>query len=154
MLFTGVFILKAKIFYLLVFILVACQNQSGPESLLKEFVEKRFNSQMDQKEALSYLSGPMHELISSMSQEEYDEFKDLKDYRLKLFKIVDKKEEGGRTFVTYLIDYSLNKEGKVEFETQVKKVAELVKEDQWKIFKIDNLKTLHHSKLPIDIGVE
>ena len=56
--------------------------------------------------------------------------------------------------MTYLIDYSLREEGskKVDFKTQVKKVAELVSiEKEWKISKIDNLKTLHTASKPIDI---
>jgi hypothetical protein len=59
--------------------------------------------------------------------------------------------------VTYLIDYSLISDSgsgkKVDFQTQVKKVAELYKENEkWKIFKIDNLKTLHKARNPIDIS--
>ena len=137
---------------------LGCQSESTPETVLDKYVKARFSGGMDKDDVLGYLEGPFYDFVEEMDEEEFANFIDLKNLKLNFIKILDKRCDIGKCYVTYLIDYSLMNESqsgnkKTDFQTQVKKVAEITgSEKNWKISKIDNLKTLHLAKEPINIS--
>jgi len=130
-----------------------CNSDSSPEEKLKSYIKERFSGGMDKEDVLSYVTGPFYDFVNEMEEEAFTNFLDLKNLKLNFIKIIDKRCEPEKCFVTYLIDYSLKDSSKkTDFKTQVKKVVEIVSvEKDWKIYKIDNLKTLHKASKPIDI---
>jgi len=149
---------KQTLFFSLILIiflgLSGCNSDTTPELKLKSYIKARFSGGMDKEDVLSYVTGPFYDFVNEMEEADFANFLDLKNLKLNFIKIIDKRCENEKCFVTYLIDYSLmdGAGGKVDFKTQVKKAAELVSiEKDWKIFKIDNLKTLHKANKAIDI---
>ncbi len=129
-------------------ILFSCTAKiDSPEYALREFTDKRFNKMIDKKNIANYVSGKLLEEISSMTNDEFSLYNELDDLRKKRFKISNKRCEKNKCYITYIISYETVRDEKIEFKTETKKIAEVIKtQDGWRVAEVTHLKTYHDSK--------
>jgi len=139
-------------FFLFVLILVGCvQDNLSPESALKSFIELRSGAVVSRDEVLSRISGKMRESIVNMPEADFEKYADMKNIKFDSFKILSKSCTEERCFITYSIEFSTLNENKTGSKSEVKKIAELSKEDgKWLISDVTNMKTYHDMIEPIN----
>ncbi len=144
-------------FLLLCLILVAvgCNNgASTPEGLIEKFVKDSVAGKADKDYYAEYTTGTLLAASVDLSEEELDGsgLGPISDVDVD---IQTKNCEGDKCIVTYIIKYKTESGGKKAFETEVKKIAEVIKEgESWKLSDVKNIKTFHDSTEPINPLIE
>ncbi len=130
------------------FLLLSCTSgMNSPEKVLQSFAQKRFNKEITKENMGEFVDGKLLEELSSMSAEEFNSYNEIDDLRKKRFKITFKRCEKTKCFITYIISYDTVEGNEVKFNTETKKIAELVSTEKgWRISEITHLKTFHDSK--------
>lgn len=127
--------MKSIIFSLL--IIAGCNFKNSPEGVLKDYVNFRFEKGQSRSAMLDYLTGPIQEHYSNMSDEEFAKFSDMSKFKKKRFKIIYQNCTEAECSITYTIKYEQMIESNKTI-AEIKRAATLVKidEDTWKISDI------------------
>jgi len=148
--------MRLKSFILFIFCgvtFISCNSQKGPDETLRNFVNYRFSSSQDKEKTLSYTTGSLNEELAKMSDEDYNTFADINDYKKRKLKINLKKCAEDQCFITYTLSFYKKDAKEKTASVEVKKIAELSKtEDGWKIADVNNVKTYIESKKVIDVS--
>lgn len=136
----------------LLLILVSCvDDNQGPESVLKNFIETRIGNVVTRELVLEKVTGKMKQSLENISDEEFKKFSDLRNINKGSFKVLSKSCQKNTCFLTYSISYDTNQNGEKTYATEVKKIAEVVNENGiWLISDVSNIKTYHESLEPIN----
>ncbi len=143
----------AVIFFVGVSLLVtSCQREMTPESALRGYVEYRFGEGQSISELLSRTTGPLHERLQEMSEEEFQNFLEMREYRLRRFRVERTScQDEQKCHLTYLLRYDQFNDNIKTFSVEVRKIAEIVAEgNTWKIADVKDVKTFFDSKEPIE----
>lgn len=137
-----------KVFILLATLAVfSCSKKTGPEATLKDYIDYRFSPGQEKEVILSKTTGPLYEQIETMSDEDLVRFLNNDSVKKNKVEIEHSSCEQNTCNITYLIKYSKFKDKKEIFQIELKKIAELRKEeDEWKIANINEIKSFYEAK--------
>ncbi|MBF0360994.1 MAG: hypothetical protein HQK49_08280 [Oligoflexia bacterium] len=136
------------IMLLMIMIFSGCAPKNvSPDKALQDYVEQRFGSGQSKESILQKVTGPLYLQIEQMSDDEFKNFSATQNIKKKEFKILSSRCKDNQCYITYYLSYfNVDSNNKTEVLTDVKKVAEVIKEDgAWKIKDIVNIKTYHKS---------
>lgn len=87
-----------------------------------------------------------------MNDKEFDHFTKNIKYKKKKFKVILKKCNDSRCFITYILTYAQPLPNNPDFEIEVKKIAELKnQEGLWRITNVNNVKSYIEGLKPLEI---
>ena len=127
-------------------IIFSCTKKSTPETVLREFVAKRFSESFSVNDFKEYLGGEILEEVTANDGEYIEKINETNKFKMGKFKVNAKRCIEDKCFLTYSLDYKAPYEGEENTESNVsitvRKIAEM-KKDQgaWKIFGITDVKT-------------
>lgn len=129
-------------------------SQNTPEGVIKKYISEVTKSEKDIEQLRELLTGELDEQLEGLSSEEVTEFFEIgaiKSTKVNITKTSCDQED--ICFVTYNLSYeTIDEAQKPDFETQVRKVAKVVKVDgSWKIAEISNVKTYHEAQNAIEV---
>lgn len=139
---------------LLLAIVVSCsKGPSTPEGLIEMYVSDVTTKSMTKSYFEKYTDGDLWESISSLSEEEFSKFTTLKKVKNAKVQIANKDcSANNECRLTYVVKYSISGDDKSNFNSEVKKVADVRQVDgNWKIFKVSNIKTFVDSNTPLEV---
>lgn len=149
-----------KMFFMIcLFVFVACDKGSKtPEGLVKKFVEEATSTKLDMDFFKANTTGPLLESVEKLETEEFQEL--LTASRAKLSKVKKPRVEisnkvcaGEKCTLTYIVKYDYETKTDGTFESEIKKVATVIKEKEyWKVSEVNNVKTYYNAQKPIDTG--
>lgn len=144
---------------LIVFILilnVACtKGAKSPEGLIKMFAKDLATKNLDMDYYEKFTTGEMLSQIKEMGEEEFEKNTRMVNVTDVKVEILSKNCEGNKCVVTYSAKYKTKNKEEGTFGSEVKKIAEVIKEEEfWKMAKVTNLKTFHESNQAINPLVE
>ncbi len=147
-------ICELRMKYLIVFlvILASCTKKRSAEDVLSNFVKYRFKSAQNKADLLEKTTGVLHQRIADMDETSFKQFAKNKHLKMRKYRINLARCSEAACFITYTLSYDHS--GKVgrKYETEVKKIAELKKEEgHWRIADVSNIKTYIDSKIPLSI---
>lgn len=123
----------------------ACKREGGPREALKDFFDSARSGNADKDEFVNQTGGSFRLSIENMSEDQFEEFAaSFRSIRTKSFEVVHEScKQPTKCFLTYIVNYSQASNQKPENDhfIEVKKIAELRLEDNWKIFGISNVKS-------------
>jgi hypothetical protein len=120
----------------------SCNLQGEPEQALREFINYRVSNGQQKNFYIKSTSGKMLDFYERMTEDEFNKYISLKKIINKKLKVNLKKCSDKACSITYTISFYSEGVKKSKVETEVKKIAELVKEDgNWKIADILNIKS-------------
>lgn len=133
-------------------LLASClEDNRSPESALKEFIEMRIGNVVTRSSLIDKVTGKMKASLESVTDEEFQQFADLRNVERDSFKVLSKSCQQETCFLTYSISYKTKQNDKNTFSSEVKKIAELSLVDgKWLIADVTNIKTYHESLEPIN----
>mgnify|MGYP000067357723 CR=1 FL=1 len=132
--------------------ITGCNSQKSPEQVLTKYINLRLSTEQSRDGLSSYLTGEMLDGVMSLSTDEYKAFISSTNIKKKKLKINHKRCSSDKCFLTYTLKYSSPKEGDEDYLMSVKKIAEIVKdEEMWKISKVSDLKSHLESFKPIEV---
>lgn len=131
-----------------IFILaVGCVKPGGPESVLKEYVNKRFQNEVSKEDFKEYFEGEILEELENIDQKTVGDLNQINESKSKKLEIEFKRCDEDKCFLTYSISYSTAASANqmsTDVHVKVKKIAELRKfENKWKISGITDIKTYY-----------
>jgi len=134
-------------------ILAGCfSSADSPEAAITDFVNARLDKMVSRSEVLERTTGKMKVSLEGMSDEEFELFANLKDYKKQSLKIISKSCQEKKCYVTYSVGYKQVKPSRNGWSSEIKKIAELMRiEGKWLISDVTNLKTYHESSESIDV---
>ena len=138
--------------FVLILLFASCmKNDLSPEAALKDFVDSRIGKVVDREFVLERVTGKMLQSFENMAAEDFEKFADMKNIKMDSFKILSKSCQDKKCFMTYSVSYLTKADDKVQFSSEVKKIAEMVQVDnKWLISDVSNIKTYHESMEPIN----
>ncbi len=136
-----------KFLILCLFLFAGCLDDNrSPEAALKEFIEIRIGNVVTRSAVVERVTGKMRQSLENVSDEEFQQFADLRNVHKDSFKVLSKSCQQETCFLTYSISYKTKHEDKDAFTSEVKKIAELTMvEGKWLIADVTNIKTYHES---------
>jgi len=142
-----------KFFKLLILIVACSKGPNTPEGVIQAFVQEITKDNKSVENLKNYVTGDFLIYLNDIPPEENDVFTSLdtnKNFKVKFLKSTCAGPENCN--ITYDMSYDVvDQSGKVQFATQVRKVAEMINvEGQWKISTVTNIKTVHEAKQAID----
>lgn len=138
------------LFPALIFLTACFEDPKSPEGALKSFVESRMGSVVTREFVLERVTGKMKQSFENMSDEDFAKFADLRHIQKDSFKILSKSCQDKKCFLTYSTSYITKEQEQSSFNSEVKKIAEIVLEDgKWLIMDVSNIKTYHEALTPI-----
>jgi len=97
-------------------------------------------------------TGPIHEKISEMSEEDLEKFLDVKDLKKRKLKVLIKNCEEEICYLTYVLKYVQGADIPKDFTVEVKKIAQINKVDKkWLLADVSNVKTFIEAKKELKI---
>lgn len=144
-------IVQVSIIIFLSISFISCTKPKGPEGVLREFVTIRMkNENVGKEDTLKMLTGELLLQYQDMDEDTFNSFMANPKYKQKDFSIDSTKCANEKCFITYTLTYMTVDDTEKEFTTDVKKIAEILKEgDLWKIAAVDTVKTYHESHAPL-----
>lgn len=134
-----------KILLLTFILLVSCVKTGGPEQVLKEYTNKRFNNELTREDFQEYFDGEILADFEVIDQKALGELNQINTAKTRKMDIEFKRCDEVKCFLTYSIVYSTQAESNnqtSDVQVKIKKIAELKKvEDKWKITGITDIKT-------------
>lgn len=134
-----------KILLLTLIFLVSCVKTGGPEQVLKEYANKRFNNELTREDFQEYFDGEILADFEVIDQKALGELNQINTSKTRKMDIEFKRCDEVKCFLTYSIVYSTQAESNnqtSDVQVKIKKIAELKKiEDKWKITGITDIKT-------------
>jgi hypothetical protein len=142
-----------KIMAILILIMACTKGINTPEGVIQAFVQEITKENKSIDNLKNYVTGDFLVYLNDIPAEEKDVFASLdtnKNFKVKFLKSTCAGPENCN--ITYDMSYDVvDQTGKVQFATQVRKVAEMINlEGQWKISTVTNIKTVHEAKQAID----
>lgn len=138
------------IFFFVLFASCLDDNRS-PEAALKEFIELRIGNVVTRSALIEKVTGKMRQSLENVTDEEFQQFADLRNVQRDSFKILSKSCQQETCFLTYSISYKTKQNDQNAFSSEVKKIAELNRvSGKWLIADVTNIKTYHESLEPIN----
>lgn len=136
----------------LLFLLTSClEDNRSPEAALKDFIEIRIGNVVTKSSLIEKVTGKMRASLESVTDEEFQQFADLRNVQRDSFKVLSKSCQEETCFITYSISYKTKQNDKNVFTSEVKKIAELsLVTGKWLIADVTNIKTYHESLEPIN----
>lgn len=105
---------------------------------------------MSKDQLLTRVTGNLKEQFESISDDKFASQTALEGKKKRKIKILSENCDEKSCSITYIIRYETYKNEEKVFVTEVKKIAELIKENgRWLISDITNIKTFHDSIAPI-----
>ena len=143
--------MKCLLFSLL-FLLISClEDNRSPEAALKDFIEIRIGNIVTRASLIDKVTGKMRQSLENVTDEEFQQFADLRNVEKDSFKVLSKSCQEESCFITYSISYKTKQNDKNMFSSEVKKIAELsLISGKWLIADVTNIKTYHESLEPIN----
>lgn len=139
----------------LLILFAGCTKESTPETALEDFIQYRFQSGQSKEDILEMTTGPLHEKLNEMSDEDLEKFIDVKDLKKRKLKVLIKNCEEDTCYLTYVLRYVQGKETPRDFSVEVKKIAQINKvEDKWLLADVSNVKTYIEAKKELKIEEE
>ncbi|MBT7611423.1 MAG: hypothetical protein HN576_16805 [Bacteriovoracaceae bacterium] len=141
--------------YILVLLLLlsSCTKKESAEDVLSDFIKYRFNKNQSREMLLERTTGALFQKIREMDEETLTQFVYNDDLKLRKYKVNLSRCSDETCFITYTLAYDQSDEKGRAYETVIKKIAEVQKEDEmWKISDVSNVKTYIDSKRPINTG--
>jgi hypothetical protein len=131
--------------FAIIFTLSACQDDQTPESGLRSYVNYIHSTSATKDGFVERSSGELRAALETMDESEFETFiEQMKHSVQKDFDINKKNCEELKCFITYTIEYDAQSKGKSVYNVDVRKIAELVKEDEsWKIASVENVKSYY-----------
>jgi hypothetical protein len=131
----------------------SCTKRQSAEDVLSTFIKYRFNKNQSREVLLEKTTGSLFEKISEMDEETLARFIYNDDLKLRKYKVTLSRCSDETCFITYTLAYDQGDQKGRTFETEIKKIAEIKREDGlWKISDVSNVKTYIDSKRPISTG--
>lgn len=141
--------------YILILLLgFSCtKGPSTPEGLLEMFVTDVTSKSIGKDYYEKYTDGELWESVSELSEEDFNKFLKLNKVKNPKVSISNKNcVTDVECTLTYVVKYNVTGEEKSEYKSEVKKVATIKQvEGNWKIFEVNNIKTYHDSKTPLEV---
>ena len=135
----------------LALIIFACSEKKGPEQTLSDFVNYRFSSGQTKERLLEMASGDFYQSISSMSDEDFENFS-RRPIKKKRFKILKSQCDEQKCSISYFIKYDTFQNDNKVFSVETKKIANLKNiEGVWKIADVSNIKEFHRADKSINV---
>lgn len=133
---------------------IACfSGANTPEELLKDYVETVTSGNATRDFYAEKTAGDLLKDIEAMSEEDFQEYNNFSRIKYAKVKVLSKSCSDDNCTLTYVVKYNVFVENKPSYETEVKKIAELVRIDNnWKISAVKNRKTFIDAKSAIDIS--
>ena len=137
----------------ILFILASCFNNADtPEAAIMDFVNARLDKVVSRSEVLDRTTGKMKLSLESMTDEEFNTYANLKDFKKESLKIISKSCQDKKCYVTYSVGYKQVKASKTGWMSEIKKIAEVMRvEGKWLISDVTNIKTYHETGEAIEI---
>ncbi len=143
--------MKLVLILLTLFIYSCDKGPTSPEGLLKMYVQDITSKKLDRDYFNKYTTGKLLETITALDDDEFSNYVDLSKIKNPRLKISNKNCAGNECVLTYFVKYDVNKGDNKQFESEIKKIATLVKEgESWKISEVTNVKTYHEAVTPIN----
>ena len=141
-------------YLVMVLLLASCFSKGdSPEAALREFVESRLEKVVSKDFILDHTTGKMRVSVESMSDDEFQKFADLSSYKRDTFKVISKSCQEKRCYLTYSLGYKTLEDKKTSWNSEVKKIAELLWiEGKWLIADVSNIKTYHEASETIEVN--
>lgn len=141
-----------KLIFLLVFVIIGCTSKNtSPEGALINYIDVRFSGEIDIKKIGDFFIGPMLDKLNGLGEEELNVYFKPDGLKKRKVSVLSKSCEQTKCFLTYIISYDSDIAKDESYQSKVKKVVELWKEDGvWKIASINNIKTYHKSDQAIN----
>lgn len=143
-----------KNLFLLIFMLaiVSCtKGAKSPDGLVKMFAKDIATKKLDMDYYEKFTTGEMWSQIQDMGEEEFEKNTRMVNVTDVKIKILNKICEGSKCVITYNAQYKTKNKEEGNFESEVKKIAEVQQDGEfWKVAKVTNLKTYHESNKAIN----
>lgn len=129
------------------FVLVSCKQDLGPEDSLRSYIDYSVSSKSSREGFIERSTGTMKARLEIMENAEFDEFaKEMAHVEKKRVKFNHTSCQDNKCFITYTLSYDGQSEGVSVYEVEVRKIAELVKEEEtWKLANISNVKSYYEA---------
>ena len=142
--------MKNIIFLFLLFSVISCNQDQGPEEVLRSYVNLRFQSGDNFKDLLSKTTGELNSDLKSLNKEERVKFDQSSMFKKKAIRILSRNCGDKLCKITYIISYERESGGN-PYNAEIRNVANLkMIEGDWKISSIGGLKTYFESKKNIE----
>jgi hypothetical protein len=110
------------------------------------YVNDITNKKVDKEYYRKFTTGELLESAEKVGEVEYEENSRAHKVKKAHVKILNKNCQEMKCVLTYVVSYESGENGKMNFATETKKLAEFVKEeDHWKISSVTNIKTFHEA---------
>jgi|GEM_PF-657007 hypothetical protein len=131
--------------FTIILMLSACQEEQTPESGLRSYVNYTHSTNATKDGFIELSTGDLRAALETMDEGQFDTFiEQMKHSIQKDFDINKKNCQELKCFITYTIEYDAQSKGKSVYSVDVRKIAELVKEDEkWKIASVENVKSYY-----------
>jgi hypothetical protein len=138
--------------YLVFVLLFSCSfSDDNAEKVLTTYVNARFEGKTvdDVKDSLTE---DFYKSVQDAGSEEREKIWILDNLKLKTFKVLSSNCSEENCQITYYISYYTHSNGKNDFLTETKKIAEMKKVNNlWKIAGVTHIKTFHDSLNDIEV---
>ena len=136
----------------LLFFQACAKKDIGPEDTLRDYIRYRFSKNQDKETLLKKTTGELYEDLNALDEKTLNALVNVETYRRGSLRINLKKCKPTRCYITYTLAITKRKDGKKDFEIEVKKIAQIEREGEvWKISKITELKSYFGAEKPIDV---
>lgn len=134
----------------IVFSVLSCNQDEGPEQVLRGYVNLRFQDGDNFSELLKRTTGELNSDLKSLTKDERLKFDQSAQFKKKALKILSRDCGEKACKITYIISYEREANGN-PYNAQIRNVANLkLVEGDWKISSIGGLKTYFESKKNIE----
>ena len=141
-----------KALFALVLLAGCFSTVDSPEAAIIDFVNARLDKVVSRSDVLERTTGKMKLSLESMTDEEFETYANLKDFKKESLKIISKSCQDKKCYVTYSVGYKQVKAPKTGWVSEIKKIAEVLRvEGKWLISDVTNIKTYHESGEPIEV---
>jgi hypothetical protein len=145
--------MKLVLSLLFLSILFSCdKGAKTPEGLIKMYVNDLTTSTVDKDYFEKYTTGKLWDKVSNLKEEEFSKFVNLSKIKKPRVKISNKNCVADRCTLTYVVKYDVLTDKKKSFESEIKKIAILVKVgESWKISEVSNIKSYFEAAEAIEV---
>lgn len=129
------------------FVLVSCKKELGPEESLRSYIDYSVSAKSTREGFIERSTGTMKERLELMENAEFSEFaKEMAHVEKKRVKFNHTSCQENKCFITYTLSYDGQSEGVSVYEVEVRKIAELVQEEEtWRLANISNVKSYYEA---------
>lgn len=144
--------MRKLVLIMMIIISVGCtKGAKSPEGLIQMMAKDLATKKLDMDYYEKFTTGAMLEQIKDLGEEQFEKNTRMVNVSDVKVSILSKTCESDKCVVTYSAKYKTKNSDEGKFESEVKKIAEVKKEEEfWKLVKVTNLKTYHESSEAIN----